>query len=135
MLQKFVIFTNKYIFATNLPTMETSKSIGNNIAKFRNAQGFSQDQVAQLLGVSRGLVSLIETGEREISVTNLNKLADLFGIDLETLLEEDADVNKVHLAFAFRSDNSASDIESIAAFKRIVLDYLKMDKLRNALHN
>lgn len=113
--------------------MDTSKIIGNNISKFRNAQGFSQEETAKYLGVSRALISLIETGEREISVTNLNKLADLFGVELETLLEKDTDINNVHFAFAFRSNNSASDAEGIAAFKRIVLDYLKMEKLSNAV--
>ena len=113
--------------------METSKIIGNNIAKLRNAQGFSQDDTAKYLNVSRGLISLIETGDREISVTNLEKLASLFGIELETLLEENADVNNVHIAFAFRKDDTNNDLENIASFKNIVLEYLKMDKLSHAV--
>jgi len=111
--------------------MNSNLPIGHNISNFRTKQGYSQEELAQYLGVTREFVSMVETGKRELSVTNLNKLADLFGIDMETLLEENADVNKVHLAFAFRSNHTSNDLESIAAFKRVVLEYLKMNQIRH----
>jgi hypothetical protein len=57
-------------------------------------------------------------------------LADLFGIELEELLEEDQTIKEANVAFAFRSDNNSADLSNIASFKRIVLNYLKMEKLK-----
>ncbi|GAO29750.1 hypothetical protein JCM15548_11972 [Geofilum rubicundum JCM 15548] len=59
----------------------------------------------------------------------MNKLADLFGVELSDLLEEDDDLQKMNLAFAFRSANSESDLDNIAFFKRVVLNYLKMQRI------
>ncbi len=112
--------------------MNTNLTIGQNISNFRIKQGYSQEEIAKYLDVTREFISMVESGKRDLSVTNLNKLADLFGIDMETLLEENADVTKVHLAFAFRSNHESNDLESIAAFKRIVLDYIKMIQISHA---
>lgn len=110
--------------------------IGNNIRNFRISQGFKQDDLAEYLTVTRTMVSYYETGERDVPVTSLNKLADLFGIDLEELLEENSTVANANLAFAFRNEtNAGTDTESIASFKRIVMNYLKMETLRDAVQH
>lgn len=103
--------------------------IGNNIAKIRKIQGFTQDNLASYLGVSRVQISHFERGERDISVTELNKLANLFGVELSNLIEDDIDVQNMNLAFAFRSENTESDLEHIASFKKMVLNYLKMQRI------
>ncbi|PWD98774.1 helix-turn-helix domain-containing protein [Marinilabilia rubra] len=107
--------------------------IGKNIANLRNIQGLTQDNLAAYLGVSRVQISHYERGERDISVTELNKLADLFGVELSDLLEENLEMQKLNLAFAFRSKNTESDLEYIASFKKVVRNYLKMERLENAL--
>ncbi len=105
------------------------KIIGNNIAKLRKLQGFTQDNLAAYLGVSRVQVSHYERGERDISVTELNKLADLFGIELSDLMEEDIQLQNLNLAFAFRRETSELDLQHIAAFKKVVKNYLKMERI------
>lgn len=109
------------------------KIIGENIAKLRKLNGFTQDHLASYLNVSRVQISHYERGERGISVTELNKLADLFGVELSDLLEENLEMQNLNLAFAFRSKNTESDLEYIASFKKVVLNYLKMERLENAL--
>jgi len=106
--------------------------IGTNIAKVRKVQGLTQDDIASYLGLSRVQVSHYERGERNISVTDLNKLSELFGVELSELLEEDLHLQNLNLAFAFRSDDSKSDFEQIASFKKVVMNYLKMERI-NAL--
>jgi transcriptional regulator with XRE-family HTH domain len=44
----------------------------------REYLGFSQDQVAQHLGISRSALSNIETGQRKVEVTELTRLAALY---------------------------------------------------------
>ncbi len=44
----------------------------------REYLGFSQDQVAQFLGISRSALSNIETGQRKVEVVELKRLASLY---------------------------------------------------------
>ena len=113
--------------------MEPLKYIGENIHQYRTLLGLSQQQLGDYLGVTRELISLIEKGKRDISLSKLTKLANLFGVELEDLLEEDKQMANTKLAFAFRSDETEEDLTQIADFKKIVLNYLKMDALKNDL--
>lgn len=116
--------------------MKTQNTIGVNVHKYRAAQGYTQEQLANLLGVTREQISNYEKGIRNIPVTSLNKLADLFGVELEELLEENSTVADTNLAFAFRSQSiTDTDIKSIAEFKRIVFNYLKMKNILDAVSN
>lgn len=111
--------------------MKSAPYIGANIRKYRDLQDLNQQQLADYIGVTRELISLIESGQRDISLENLNKLADLFGIELSDLIEEDSEVQDVNLALAFRTNDSNLDLESIASFKRIVLNYKKLEGLKH----
>ncbi len=111
--------------------MKSAPFIGTNIRKYRILQRLNQQQIAEYIGVTREFISLIESGKREISIDNLTKLTDLFGIELSDLIEEDSEVQDVNLALAYRATDSILDLESIASFKRIVLNYMKMEGLRN----
>lgn len=111
--------------------MKSAPFIGTNIRQYRDLLELNQQQLADYLGVTRELISLIESGKRDISINNLNKLADLFGIELSNLLEEDNEVQDVNLALAYRANDSNVDLDSIASFKRIVLNYIKLEGLRN----
>jgi transcriptional regulator with XRE-family HTH domain len=112
--------------------MELSKIIGQNLKEYRKSFGYTQDNLANFLGVDRSAISHYENAEREISIVHLNKIADLFGIELEELLESDKKNNTVNLAFAFRSQGTTDeDIASIAAFQKVVKNYIKMQKISN----
>lgn len=108
------------------------KIIGNNISKIRKTQGLTQDNIASYLGVSRVQVSHYERGERTISVADLNKISALLGVELSELFEDDLDLQNLNLAFAFRRDNSESDLEQIASFKKMVMNYLKMERINES---
>ncbi len=105
------------------------KTIGRNIVLIRKAQGLTQSNLASYLGVSREQISNYERGVRDISVTELNKLSELFGVELSDLLEDDLEIQKLNLAFAFRSGNNNEDLESVAAFKKVVMNYIKMKRI------
>ena len=104
--------------------------ISKNIKRMREACRFTQEQVSQFLGIGRSAYSNYETGDRELPLEVMEKLADLYGCDLFLLYEEDADIVKNMLTTAFRVDNlSADDMKQIADFKAVVKNYLKMDLL------
>lgn len=110
--------------------MEERLIIAGNIKRLRDASGFTQDSVANYLGVNRSAYSNYETGARELPLSLMEKLADLYGCEMYDLYSEDVDVLSTMLATAFRVDTlSREDMNQIAAFKRIVNNSLKMDKL------
>lgn len=107
--------------------METGAIIGDNIKSYRLEFGYSQDFIANYLGVDRTTISKYETAEREISIVHLNGLADIFGIEIEDLIEPDASKKTANLAFAFRNEGiEEQDLKSIAAFQKVVKNYLKI---------
>lgn len=101
---------------------------------FREKFGYVQERVADFLGISRELVSMYETGEREVPVDVLEKLADLFCIDPEVFFAETSEEAMAQVAFAFRKDElDAEDLKEISAFGKIVKNYLKIKKLDGQL--
>jgi transcriptional regulator with XRE-family HTH domain len=55
----------------------------------REYLNLKQEQVADVLGVSRAAVSAIETGRRKVSGQELKQLAKLFGTSVDRLLGAD----------------------------------------------
>ncbi|MBA7550499.1 HTH-type transcriptional regulator Xre [subsurface metagenome] len=110
--------------------MAPSAIIGKNIKSYREKLHLSQEEVAEFLGVSREQISYYENGRRDVQLDKLEKLADLFGIKLINLLEEDISIMEADLAFAFRSDSlEQRDMEHISNFHRIIKNYLKMKQI------
>ena len=107
------------------------KEIGaRNLKSLREANGFTQERLANYLGIGRSAYSNYELGDREIPLNIMESLANLYGCDLFALYEESEDVLNSTLATAFRVDNlSDEDLKQIAIFKNVVKNYLKMDKL------
>lgn len=54
------------------------KALCERLREAREYLGFSQDQVATFLGVSRSALSLMETGQRKVDALELKKLAGLY---------------------------------------------------------
>lgn len=105
-------------------------NIGLIIKALREKFDYTQDNVADYLNVKRELISFYESGEREASVDVLEKLSDLFGIELEVFFTENVDEALAEVAFAFRKDDlSATDMKQLATFGKIVKNYLKIKKL------
>lgn len=48
--------------------------------------GYTQDSLAETLGISRSAVSMYENGNREPDIETLERIADLFHVDMDYLL-------------------------------------------------
>ena len=126
----YVYFCNNFDgLNVKLGNMEQEQIIGRNIKFFREKLGLNQDDLAGYLAISREEVSYIENARRPISTIIISKAANLFGIEEYDLYEEDSETIAANVAFAFRADFLlANDIQNIADFRKIVLNYLKMKK-------
>jgi len=63
--------------------------IGEKIKELRTKAGISQQRLAELLGVSRPAVSQIENGERKVSADELDQLAEIFNVSVNSLLNKE----------------------------------------------
>ena len=107
---------------------------GANIKYYRERLGLTQAAVAQYLGVKREMISYYETDERDIPIKKLQSLANLFGIELIDLIEQDPTTLQANIAFAYRAnDLSTVDLSGIAHFRKIVKNYVKLTKKINQL--
>lgn len=108
------------------------ETIGQNIRHFRNQMGLSQSDVSDFLAVTREQISYYETGSRNIPLDLLERLTELFGVELNDLLADDPAQAKVATAFAFRADElEPEDLEVMASFQKIVRNYLKLHRLES----
>ncbi|MFE3871922.1 helix-turn-helix domain-containing protein [Flavobacterium sp. ZS1P70] len=100
------------------------------IKGLRDKYGYTQDKVADFLEIKREMISFYETGEREVPLEILEKLSDLFGVNLDVFFVDNVDEAVAEVVFAFRkNDFDNDDMEAMAAFGKIVKNYLKINNL------
>lgn len=84
---------------------------------------YTQEEVSKYLGISQPAYLKYETGETEVSMEGLEKLARIYGIDEYDILENN--MEQVNFAYAFRRDGVAN-LEEVAHFQQIVKNYIMM---------
>lgn len=60
------------------------------LRSFREREGLSQTDLAKLLGVSKQSISMYELGKREPDFVTEERIADILGVDLDTLRGRDS---------------------------------------------
>jgi len=66
--------------------MDICKKFGDRVRKLRVAQGLSQEVLAQKAGLHRTYIGGIERGERNVSLINIEKIANVFDISMASLM-------------------------------------------------
>lgn len=66
--------------------MDICKKFGNRVREMRIAQGLSQEVFAQKAGLHRTYIGGIERGERNVSLINIEKIANVFDISMASLM-------------------------------------------------
>lgn len=69
--------------------MNSLKLFGKRIKELRKKNNLTQEQLAEKLGVFQKQVGNIETGTTFTTMVNLEKLADVFGLEIKDLFEYD----------------------------------------------
>jgi len=86
--------------------MGTSESIGAVVRTERKERGWSLDRAATRLGVSRRLLTQIEAGAANPSLSTLLSIASGFGIDLTSLVADTPDT----VDAVMQPDNDGADV-------------------------
>lgn len=70
-------------------------SLENSLYKSRKKKGLSQEEVAEKLGVSRQTISKWETEETVPDIYQAKKLAKIYGLSLDELIDVDLDQKEI----------------------------------------
>lgn len=69
---------------------KTDKNVGKNIRTIRHQRGWSQEDVANRLGISIPAFSKIETGVTDINLSRLEQIANIYEVNVVNLISLDA---------------------------------------------
>lgn len=100
--------------------------LGNNLFHARKRRGFSQEDVAQRLGVSRQTVSKWETGETVPDIRQSKKMAALYNISLDELIDFDLDIREIQETIERTSRETEAKIDWSRAWGKkypVLLEY------------
>ncbi|MCI9019030.1 MAG: helix-turn-helix transcriptional regulator [Lachnospiraceae bacterium] len=86
-------------------------SLGNHLFEARKKRGLSQEEVAGKLGVSRQTISKWETDETLPDIRQSKRLAALYGLSLDELVEFDMDVKEIQEAIERTSEEVTNKID------------------------
>lgn len=99
--------------------------LGTRLKKAREYLGLTQDDVAKLMGVSRVIITNIETGTRKVSAEELSKLSKIYGWKMEELLEGEKEEKNIPMfarSFGELSKEDQEEIINLIKFKKMYKD-------------
>lgn len=68
--------------------------LGEKIKQLRKSKSISQEELASMLKINRNYLSRIETGKSEPTSSILKNIAEIFNVDLNSLLDIEDEENK-----------------------------------------
>lgn len=102
-----------------------NRVVAANLARLRQASGYSQEKVALVLGLSCKEYCKYEKLEEELPYNTLERLADFYGCNLISFFDEA--VNETTISFPVCLEGMTNeDVDEINRFHDIVRSYLKM---------
>lgn len=109
---------------------KTNKFVGKNIRTIRHQRGWSQEDVANRLGISIPAFSKIETGVTDINLSRLEQIANIYEINVVNLLALDIEETEPQVSNLSIAQKKIIDRETeIANLQRKVI--LLYEELRN----
>ena len=93
-------------------------SLGNNLFKARKKVGLSQEVVAERLGISRQTVSKWETDETIPDIYQSKKLAKLYNLSLDELIEFDIEEKEIEDVIKNSNEEKESKIDWTKAWSK-----------------
>ena len=67
--------------------MDIKILVGKRVRELRNKLGASQEELADLAGLDRTYITSVESGRRNISIVNIEKLANALKVTLKEFFE------------------------------------------------
>ena len=93
-------------------------NLGNNLFHARKKAGLSQETVAEKLGVSRQTISKWETAETVPDIYEAKKLAKLYNLSLDELIEFNIDVKEIEEVIKNTNEEKEAKIDWTNAWSK-----------------
>lgn len=93
-------------------------NLGNNLFQARKKVGLSQETVAEKLGVSRQTISKWETNETIPDIYQSKKLAKLYNLSLDELIEFDVDLKEIEQTIENTNEEKEAKIDWTSAWSK-----------------
>ena len=88
------------------------------ISQLRKSAGLSQEELAAKLGFSRPTLVAMEKGERDITLTELKKLSEIFDLPIEIILDDEMGITQ-------KVDSQNFGAKAFGKFHNLVLQCIK----------
>lgn len=105
-------------------TTITQNEIGKRISLLRKDKGFSQDELAKMLGLSRSSLTQVELGNRSLSALEIKSIANNLSISIDKLLSQDFSLSDLYV------DEAIDNIDTVL---RVSVPEFKANKFKDIL--
>ncbi len=68
------------------PSQKITRILSSNIRAFRNIRGLSQEALAEMCSLHRTYIGAVERGERNVTLSTLELIAEALGVSVPELL-------------------------------------------------
>lgn len=99
-----------------------NKTIGKRIRNFREAKGFSQEELAERLKISRSAYQRLENGETNSWINHIESICDTLEVTVDELLKTDE-------SFVQVNNNNNESSNSSGVIQNQTINYNLSDKL------
>ena len=112
-------------------------NLGNSLFHARKKCGLSQEEVAEKLGVSRQTISKWETDETIPDIYQSKKMAKLYNVSLDSLIEFDVELDEIQEIIEKTNENVEERIDWTSAWGKkypILIQYQQEVNISNYAH-
>ena len=95
---------------------------GENIANIRKRRGYTQEQLAELLGNSKSYLAHVEQGDAQFSVDTLWRFASVLHVSADEVFFGRDDSSRVQEILTMLDDNSVSSLDKICDILHIIVE-------------
>ena len=95
---------------------------------YREKRNFSQDFIAEHIGITQPLYNKIENGSREMTINTLVKITEILGISMDSLFAEADDDTIIRNILALLKGKSRSDLEIVEDVMKTLLESLEKSR-------
>lgn len=103
----------------------SQKQIGQRISELRKLKGFSQEELAKIIQISRPSLAQIEMGNRSVAVLELQKIAHILEFSLDDFVSKDFSATREELV--------KEEEKTMRNEERISIPTLHINKFKNVL--
>ncbi len=105
--------------------MEKLKLFGRRIKELRKSKKMTQEQLSEILGLYQKQIGNIETGSYFTTMPNLEKLAEIFDVDIKDLFDFEHQKSEQELKADINKLTNNASYEQLKLIHRLINSVLK----------